>query len=90
MKTIEIYVSGRVQGVCYRYFALDKANEYGIVGNVRNLRDGRVKIIARADASSLELFLSALRQGPALARIDNIEMSEIISGESFQGFRIEY
>ncbi|MBN1327228.1 MAG: acylphosphatase [Candidatus Cloacimonetes bacterium] len=90
METLEIFVSGRVQGVSYRYFVLKNAIDRGISGYVRNLVDGRVTVIARGDKEKLREFLKILQQGPPLSRVNKIEFEQISDREKFTGFRIEY
>ncbi len=46
MKRITANVSGRVQGVGYRYFVTDRAREIGVTGYAKNLADGSVEIVA--------------------------------------------
>ena len=68
----EIKISGKVQGVGFRYFAHQKAIEIGIAGWVKNSRDGGVLIIAQGDETDLNTFIDFLQIGPARARIDNL------------------
>ncbi len=65
-------VSGRVQGVGFRYFAADTARREGLIGSVRNLADGRVEAVAAGDEDSLDRFERALRQGPSRARVEHV------------------
>ncbi|MDI6719952.1 MAG: acylphosphatase [Methanomicrobiales archaeon] len=60
MKTVEILIAGRVQKVGFRSCIRRMAINLGIVGEVENLPDGRVRIVARADAAILEKFTSML------------------------------
>jgi acylphosphatase len=62
-------VSGRVQGVGFRYAALQEARRLGVAGWVRNLPDGQVEVLAQAEAVVLERFHDWLRQGPPAARV---------------------
>jgi acylphosphatase len=55
-------VSGRVQGVGFRYFAADAARREGLSGAVRNLEDGTVEALAQGEAESVERFERALRR----------------------------
>ncbi|MCF7793502.1 MAG: acylphosphatase [Candidatus Cloacimonetes bacterium] len=90
MKSIEIIVSGRVQGVSFRYFTVQQANLYQILGNVRNTPDGKVKIIAVGDEGNMESFIEAVKQGPRLSRVEDIHISPLKSHQDFTNFRIEY
>lgn len=79
-------VSGRVQGVGFRYFAADTARREGLIGSVRNLADGRVEAVAAGDAESLERFERALRRGPSRARVEHVIVEEtepLIHGTGF-------
>jgi len=81
-------VSGRVQGVGFRYFTQDTARREGLTGIVRNLPDGRVEAVAEGDADSLQRFEAALRQGPSRARVDRIEIDSILPS-GHDGFRVQ-
>lgn len=67
-------VSGRVQGVGYRYFTAREARGLGLEGWVRNLRDGRVEVVARGETGAVAALLGRLWQGPPLARVTNVEI----------------
>lgn len=83
-------VSGRVQGVAYRYFAQRWAGALSLSGWVRNLPDGRVEVLAEGEKEVLEVFTERLREGPRMAVVDDLELSwEAPAGES-GGFRIEF
>ncbi len=89
-KRVHIYVSGRVQGVGFRFFTIRVAKDLNLKGFVKNLPDGRVEIVAEGDAESLARLIEAVRRGPRLARVDNIEVKwETPTGE-FKGFYIEW
>jgi acylphosphatase len=81
-------VSGRVQGVGFRYFAVDAARREGLVGSVRNLDDGRVEACAEGEAESLTRFERALRQGPSRARVEHV-LVEDIEPLTTHGFTID-
>jgi acylphosphatase len=70
-------VSGRVQGVGYRYFVLREAQALGIDGYVRNLTDGSVEVVAEAAPATLGIFVDRLAEGPAFAEVTAIERSAI-------------
>lgn len=86
MRRVKIIVAGRVQGVYFRYFTQKEAEKLGMVGNVRNLDDGRVEIIAEADNDVLEKFIRWCHKGPITARVDEVEISELARDEPLTGF----
>ena len=67
-KRVQAQISGRVQGVGYRYYAAHVAGQLGVVGTVRNTLDG-VEAVAEAEEESLHEFLKALRHGPHAAEV---------------------
>ena len=69
-------VSGRVQGVGFRYFAQEAAAVEGLTGWVRNLPHGAVEALAEGDAEAMERFSLKLARGPGMARVDEVETSE--------------
>jgi acylphosphatase len=82
----EIKITGKVQGVGFRYFAHQKANEIGITGWVKNSRDGGVSIIAQGEETNLITFLDYLKSGPARARVDKISKNTIQFSTNFKSF----
>lgn len=82
-------IEGRVQGVGFRYFVEDAANELGLAGYTRNLRDGRVEVYAIGPASKLDELEARLREGPPLAVVRRLERSEA-PVLNYDRFRIEY
>jgi acylphosphatase len=79
-------VSGRVQGVGFRYFTQDAATREGLSGHVRNRPDGSVEIIVEGDQESLQRFEAALWRGPSHARVDNVEMESTNPDGRHTGF----
>lgn len=69
------WISGRVQGVGYRWFASREASTLGLSGWVRNLEDGRVEVLAEGEKSDVETFRDRLKTGPSMARVDDLEES---------------
>lgn len=61
-KQIHVYYSGRVQGVGFRFTAEDIAHDLRICGWVKNLRDGRVEVIAEAEETVLKDFLERINK----------------------------
>jgi acylphosphatase len=69
-------VSGRVQGVGFRWFVLRHAERNGLTGYARNLADGRVEVVANGDARSHAQLADALGRGPAAARVDEVTITD--------------
>lgn len=83
--TYSIRITGRVQGVGYRYYALRIAGILGIGGWIRNAADGSV--LAEAEGERMEEFLDHLRQGPPLASVEEV-MTEEIPAMGFRSFQV--
>ena len=71
-----VLVSGRVQGVAFRWYTVEKAGELGLAGWVKNLPDGRVETWIEGEASAIESMLAWLAKGPPAARVSGLEVVE--------------
>lgn len=80
-------MSGRVQGVGFRFFAEEQARLEGLSGWVRNLPDGRVEAIAEGEEESVTRFERALHRGPRGALVEQV-VSESVPVESRHGFGV--
>ncbi len=80
-------VSGRVQGVGFRFFAERAARATGVRGWVRNLPDGRVETVAEGDESAVERYLARMREGPFGGRVTDLYVEER-ELEDFRSFEI--
>ena len=81
-------VSGRVQGVGFRYFTQAIAARENLHGWVRNLPDGRVEAAAEGEADAMERFEHALRHGPPGARVEHVEVEHTVPGGRDTGFTV--
>ena len=88
-KTVHCFVSGRVQGVCFRMETRQQAKILGLTGWVRNLEDGRVEVMASGDGDRVEELRSWLTRGPRMAQVQNLECSGA-DYEVFPDFNIRY
>jgi acylphosphatase len=70
------FVSGRVQGVGFRYFVQERAINLGIEGWTRNLDDGRMEVYAVGTAEQLNHLAAALHSGPRSAQVRGVEENE--------------
>jgi acylphosphatase len=73
MEARRYLVSGRVQGVGYRYFVVREAKALAVSGWARNLMDGRVEVVAVGEDAVLHVFEGRLWQGPPHARVSALE-----------------
>lgn len=71
-----LFIHGLVQGVFYRQWAVRTAGELGLVGWVRNRRDGTVEALVQGDESNVERFIAQARNGPPAARVERIEVAD--------------
>ena len=85
---LRVLVSGRVQGVGFRYFTQRTAAELGLTGWVRNLRDGRVEAVAEGERANLEQLLAAIRRGPPSSRVADTQVAWSEASDAMAGFRI--
>ncbi len=77
-----------MQGVGFRYFALDAARREGVNGFVTNQDDGSVEAVAEGEAEAVERFERALRRGPSRARVERMLVDEIEPALGNRGFDI--
>lgn len=82
-------VTGRVQGVGFRFFAERAARETGVRGWVRNLPDGRVETVAEGEENAVAGYLEKIRRGPFGGSVDDLQVEER-PPEGFQRFEITW
>ena len=85
---MQIYYSGRVQGVGFRYTAKTTAMGFDVTGTVRNLPDGRVEMIAEGEREELEAFQHAIRDSGLGGFIRNEAVTWQLAAGGFRGFEI--
>lgn len=81
-----LMISGRVQGVGFRYSMLEEAERLGVTGWVRNRRDGTVEAVVDGAAGAVDAILAWARRGPRGAHVTDVEVAEI--PESFERFEL--
>ncbi len=89
MKTHEVRVTGKVQGVYFRVSAKQKAMNLGICGYVRNEPDGSVSLTIEGEDEAVNNMVNWCKQGPALARVKEIEVKSKLT-QNFNGFEIKH
>jgi acylphosphatase len=85
-RSVILTIYGHVQAVGFRYFVMQKAENYGISGFVKNQLNGNVYIEAEGQSDLLELFIQACKQGPSHAWIEKVEV-QYCPVQNFEGFR---
>jgi acylphosphatase len=81
-------ITGRVQGVGFRWFVHDAAKREGVGGWVRNLPDGRVEAEIEGEIAAVDRVDAALRRGPASSRVDHVDVDEQAPQGRTTGFSI--
>jgi len=79
---------GRVQGVSFRYFVVEQAERLKLNGWVRNKWNGSVEIIAEGSRTNLETLLQALREGPPMASVAEVDFEWQPSTGEYNGFKV--
>ena len=87
-KAIGATITGRVQGVGYRYTSLRVAEELGLQGWVRNASDGSVEVWAQWPESSVRAFTEFLRHCPRSARVQYVDVRTVEPDATLEGFRV--
>lgn len=90
IEELHAYVYGRVQGVGFRYFVIQKAHTLALRGYARNESDGSVEVLAQGQRPALEQLLSYLRQGPTAARVRDVRVSWSTPTEHISGFHLRW
>ncbi len=82
-----VLLSGRVQGVGFRFYAARQARALGVGGFIRNLPDGRVEAEAEGKRAAVEAFLERVRRGPAGASVRDVA-STWLEARGEEAFRV--
>ena len=88
-KQIHAYFSGRVQGVGFRFTTEDIGKDLGVCGWVKNLRDGRVEVVAEAEEAVLRDFLSRINRYFS-HYIQDIDLHWQVATDEFHEFGIKF
>jgi acylphosphatase len=85
---VHLIVSGRVQGVGFRFSAYDQAKDLALAGWVRNLAGGEVEIVAEGQRENLQMLAAWAHLGPTSAHVTQVREEWLDFTEAFAGFRI--
>lgn len=76
MLAVQVRVTGRVQGVSFRWYAQEEARRLGVVGWVRNELDGSVLLHAEGDDAAVDALVAWCHEGPGMARVRDVAVRE--------------
>ncbi|MEN8215950.1 MAG: acylphosphatase [Pseudomonadota bacterium] len=82
------FISGRVQGVSFRYYTRKQAQSLRVSGWARNLADGRVEVLACGTPSAIEQLCAWLHEGPSLAYVTDVQCQTVDYSDCPAGFEI--
>jgi len=88
-KAVAVRVTGRVQGVSYRWYALQEARRLGVTGWIRNEPDGSVTGHVEGDDEAVDALVEWCRRGPAGARVRDVAVTPATASEA-DAFDIRY
>jgi acylphosphatase len=92
MSTIRrrVLISGRVQGVAFRYYTRDVARDNEVYGWVRNLADGRVEALFEGKEEDVDSLVTWCRKGPPSSRVDHVQIQEERPTGEFTDFDVRF
>ena len=88
--TIQVFYEGNVQGVGFRYSVRQIAKGFDVTGSVRNLRDGRVELLATGEADEVRAFVEAIGQSELRSHIKKHSEAPLADPPAFRGFEIRH
>jgi acylphosphatase len=88
MSGVRVRIHGRVQGVFFRNWAMERARALGVRGWVRNRRDSSVELVAYGEDEAVETLVAACRTGPPAASVERIEVESEEGEGPLAGFRV--
>lgn len=86
MRAVSLLISGRVQGVGYRWWTVSTARRLRLTGWVRNLRDGRVEALACGPEDKITNLINACYQGPDAALVETVVVEDVPVPSDLVGF----
>lgn len=90
IKTYKVILSGRVQGVGFRYFTESIADKYSVNGYVNNTPAGKVEILCQGEEEEIGLFVDEVAKGPAFSVITGTIKQEVNDSKVYNTFKIKY
>ena len=88
IRCVKGLVSGRVQGVGFRYFVMSRARSAELSGYVRNLNDGRVEFLIQGLSEAVNRVIEQIHRGPEHSRVLDVSIETLKQAETYTDFRI--
>ena len=88
MVRIHVRIEGRVQGVGFRWSAVEEARRLRLTGWVRNTLEGGVEAVAEGSRDAVDRFLAWCHEGPRMARVEAVRDREEPATDEFESFEI--
>jgi len=85
---VHLSITGRVQGVSFRYATQQRARRLGLQGWVRNVPDGSVESLCDGEPEAVEALVAYVRRGPPLAEVSDVAVRDVEPTEPLHGFEI--
>jgi acylphosphatase len=90
MKRVRVRVTGRVQGVNFRYASADVARRNRITGRVWNTESGDVEAVAEGDEAAIDRFVEWCRRGPPAARVEDVSVHMLDGAPRYRDFAVSF
>jgi len=90
VKTVHVFISGKVQGVWFRANTKQQAEQRNVSGWVRNTSDGKVEAVFQGDADAVDDIISWCHQGSSMSEVSDVSVETLDDDKEFQGFNIKY
>ncbi len=90
VKTYKIILSGRVQGVGFRYHVESVAGKYDICGYVKNTIDNKVEVVCQGEEENLKPFIDEVKKGPAFSAVTDVKIEEVKESKIYGIFEIKF
>ena len=87
---IHIILTGRVQGVGFRYFVVTNAERLNIYGSVQNIENSKIEIFAYGSDNNMNQFIRLIKKGPSFSQIDNAKLEKVDFNNKITNFSILY
>jgi acylphosphatase len=89
-RAITATITGRVQGVGFRYNTREMGQRLGLTGWVRNHPEGSVEVLAQGDSDVVSRFIEFLSEGPPGSRVISMEVTDTAADPQLSGFRVRF